>query len=68
VAVENALIVARGNVAGWYLHGLLEDPHLLEALFRAMPTRTLDETFELLADAVDAHLDTAYLRYLTGIA
>jgi hypothetical protein len=33
-----------------------------------MPTRTLDETFELLADAVDAHLDTAYLRYLTGIA
>jgi adenosylcobyric acid synthase len=68
VAVEDALIVARGNVAGWYLHGLLEDAHLLEALFGARPSRTLDETFDLLADTVDAHLDTAYLRYLTGIA
>ncbi len=68
LAMADALVVARANVAGWYLHGLLEDPDILEALFGGRPARTLDETFDLLADAVDAHLDTAYLRQLTGAA
>ena len=67
-AVDDALIVVRRNVAGWYLHGLLEDAHMLEALFGARPSRTLEETFDLLADAVDAHLDTVLLRQLTGVA
>ncbi len=68
VALEDARVVAHGNVAGWYLHGLLEDADLLEALFGSRPARTFDETFDLLADAVDAHLDTAYLRQLTEVA
>ena len=68
LATDEALFVARNNVAGWYLHGLLEDSDLLKVLFGARPTRTLDETFDVLADAVDAHLDTTYLRQLTGIA
>ncbi|HEU4540878.1 MAG TPA: cobyric acid synthase [Jiangellaceae bacterium] len=68
VALDDALVVARGNVAGWYLHGLLEEPGLLQALFGGGPARTLDETFDLLADAVDTHLDIAFLRQLTGVA
>ncbi|HEX5996622.1 MAG TPA: cobyric acid synthase [Jiangellales bacterium] len=68
VAVGDPLIVAYRNVVGWYLHGMLEDAAVLEALFGARPSRTLEETFDLLADAVDAHLDTAFLRQLTGVA
>jgi adenosylcobyric acid synthase len=41
---------------------------VLEALFGGRPTRTLEETFDLLADVVDAYLDTAFLRRLTGVA
>ncbi|HEX6235537.1 MAG TPA: cobyric acid synthase [Jiangellaceae bacterium] len=63
-----SVAVASGNVAGWYLHGLLEDADLLETLFGTRPSRTLDTTFDLLADAVDAHLDTTYLRQLAGVA
>jgi adenosylcobyric acid synthase len=68
LAMEDPLVVARGNVAAWYLHGLFEDAGLLDALFGIRPARTLDDTFDLLADAVDAHLDIAYLRQLTGVA
>lgn len=68
LVVDDALIIARRNVAGWYLHGLLEDASLLEALFGTRPARTLEETFDLLADAVDAHLDTVFLRRLIGVA
>jgi adenosylcobyric acid synthase len=64
----DALVVAEGNVAGWYLHGLFEDPAVLEALFGARPARTLDETFELLADVVEQHIDTGVLRSLAGLS
>lgn len=60
------LLAARGNVAGWYLHGVLEDPEVLTGLFGAPPGRTLEDTFTRLADAVDEHLDTALLRRLAG--
>lgn len=55
---------ARGNVAGWYLHGLFEDPRVLEALLDVAPTTTLDQTFDDLADAVATHLDLAPLEAL----
>ncbi len=64
VATADALVVAHGNVAGWYLHGLLEDPAVLEALFGHRPRRTADDTYDLLADAVGEHLDTDFLRRL----
>lgn len=65
-AAPHALAVARGNVAGWYPHGLLEDPSMLEALFGARPERDADETFDRLADAVDEHMDTEFLRRLVS--
>lgn len=60
------LMVARDNVAGWYLHGLLEDPAVLEGLFGGRPARAPEDTFERLADAVEEHLDTGLLRRLVG--
>jgi adenosylcobyric acid synthase len=62
------LVVSDGAVAGWYLHGMFEDPAVLEALLGSRPTRTLDDTFELLADVVDEHIDTGVLRSLAGLS
>ncbi|MCU1355867.1 MAG: cobQ [Acidimicrobiales bacterium] len=50
-----------GSVLATTVHGLLEEPMVLEALFGTRPTRVLQDTFELLADAVDEHLDTELL-------
>jgi hypothetical protein len=40
------------------VHGLLEDPDVLDALVGVRPPPVLDATFDALADAVDEHLDT----------
>jgi adenosylcobyric acid synthase len=53
-----------GNVLGVTVHGLLEDDDVLEALVGARPQRTLDDTFDLLADSIDTHLDTDLLTDL----
>ena len=50
-----------GNVLGISMHGVLEDPDVLESLTGAVPPG-LDATLDLLADAIDDHLDTAWLR------
>ncbi|TDE12652.1 cobyric acid synthase [Jiangella asiatica] len=68
VAAEQALVVARGNVLGCYVHGLFEHPAVLEALFGARPDRTLADTFELLADAVEKHVDGRVLRDLAVLS
>ncbi|RYF40459.1 MAG: cobyric acid synthase, partial [Comamonadaceae bacterium] len=47
---------AQGNVLGVYLHGLFEDPAVLQALFGAQ-VPTLDSVFEGLADFIDTHFD-----------
>jgi adenosylcobyric acid synthase len=57
----DGLVFGCGNVLGVYLHGLFEDPAVLEAFTGTAP-RGLDATFDLLADAVDEHLDTQWLR------
>ncbi|WP_208859704.1 cobyric acid synthase [Acidovorax soli] len=54
---------AAGNVLGLYLHGLLEDPAALRALFGA-GAPTLDAVFDGLADAVQAHFAPGVLRAL----
>jgi adenosylcobyric acid synthase len=51
----------RGAVLATTLHGLLEDPKIVEALSGVRPAPVLEATFDLLADAVDEHLDTAML-------
>jgi adenosylcobyric acid synthase len=54
------------NVLGIYLHGLFEDPDVLRAFSGAGATG-LETTFELLADAIDDHVDGAWLRRRLGI-
>jgi len=60
-ALPDGLGFSGGPVLGIYLHGLFEQPDLLEALFGARPTRSLDEAFDELADAVEEHLDVPAL-------
>jgi adenosylcobyric acid synthase len=57
---------ASGRVLATTVHGLLEDPDVVERLVGRRPPPVLEETFERLADAVDAHLDTALLWRLVG--
>ncbi len=56
---------AAGNVLGLYLHGLLEDPAALQALFGAT-VPTLDAVFDGLADYVEAHFQAGFLDRLIG--
>jgi adenosylcobyric acid synthase len=55
----------RGNVLGVYAHGLFESPALLRAMWGASAP-TLADSFELLADLVERHLDGDILSRLLG--
>jgi len=50
---------AAGNVLATTVHGLLEDPDVVDRLVGRRPPPVLEDTFDLLADAVDEHLDLA---------
>jgi adenosylcobyric acid synthase len=64
--VPDGLAFGRGNVLGLYLHGVFEDPVVLKAFSGTFPT-VIDTTFDRLADAIEKHLDTAWLlRRLEG--
>jgi len=55
------------NVLGIYLHGLLEDPAALQALFGARldgPVPTLDTVFERMADFIETHFEPGVLDAL----
>ena len=54
---------AAGNVLGLYLHGLLEDPTVLHALFGAQ-VPTLESVFERLADFIEEHFEPGVLDAL----
>jgi adenosylcobyric acid synthase len=54
---------AAGNVLGVYLHGLFEDPAVLQALFGAS-TPTLDSVFEGLAGYIARHFEAGVLDAL----
>jgi adenosylcobyric acid synthase len=53
----------RGNVLGVCAHGLFESPALLRAMWGATAP-ALDDSFELLADLAEKHLDRALLERL----
>ena len=52
-----------GNVLGLYLHGLFEDPAVLQALFGAQ-VPTLESVFEHLADYIEKHFEPGVLDNL----
>ncbi len=57
-ATRDKRVWATGGTLVTTVHGLLEDPDVLHALVGVRPPPVLEETFELLANAVDASLDT----------
>jgi len=57
-ATSDTRVWADGGVLATTVHGLLEDPEVLDALVGVRPPPVLDATFDALADAVDEHLDT----------
>ena len=56
---------ASGNVLGLYLHGMFEDPRVLQALF-GVATPTLDGVFDGLADYIERHFEPGVLQSLVG--
>ena len=67
---------ADGHILGTYLHGLFESPEACGALLRWAGLQNVQQVdyhalrerdIERLADLVEKHLDTAYLRELCGI-
>ncbi|MFC6280528.1 MULTISPECIES: cobyric acid synthase [Polaromonas] len=52
-----------GNVLGVYLHGMFEDPAVLQALFGATAP-TLDSVFDGLADYAEEHFGASFLQSL----
>ncbi len=60
------LVWAEGTVLATTVHGLLEDPAVLAGLFGTAVEPVLDRTFDLLADAIEQHLDGPRLLQLVG--
>ena len=56
-------INARGNVLGLYVHGMFEDPAVLQALFGGH-VPTLESVFEGLADYIEKHFEAGVLDSL----
>jgi adenosylcobyric acid synthase len=53
---------SNGGVMATTVHGLFEHPDVIEAILGTRPAPVLEATFDRLADAVERHLDTEYLR------
>jgi adenosylcobyric acid synthase len=66
-ALPNGRGFVAGSVLGVYPHGLFEQPELVAALAGKSPTRTLDQVFDELADAVESNLDVSALLEAVGI-
>lgn len=59
-------LVRQGSVVATTVHGLLEDTRLLDRWFGRPAVDPLSSTFDLLADAIDEHVDTDLIRRLAG--
>jgi adenosylcobyric acid synthase len=59
---------AAGGVLGISVHGFFEQPDLVQALLGRAPGRSLEDTFDGLADAVEERLDVELFAHLAGVA
>jgi adenosylcobyric acid synthase len=67
-ALPGGLGFASGSVLGVYLHGLFECDAVLRAVFGSAPAHALEDTFDKLADVVDAAFDRNLLDNLAGLS
>jgi adenosylcobyric acid synthase len=65
-AALNELFWTEGATLATTVHGLFEDPAVVEALVGYRPPPLLEETFEQLADLIDERLDTGLLWSMVG--
>jgi adenosylcobyric acid synthase len=56
-ALPDGLGFTDGRILAIAVHGMFEQPQLVEALLGAAPAASLDAVFDALADAVEEHLD-----------
>jgi adenosylcobyric acid synthase len=68
LALPDGVGFASGPVLGAYLHGLFENSEVVAALVGEAPPRTLHQSLDELADAVEQHLDLAVVESLLGAA
>jgi adenosylcobyric acid synthase len=68
VALPGGLGFSCRSVLGIYLHGLFEQAEILQALFGGSPSRSLEQVFERLADAVEEHIDLSPVLHATVTA
>ena len=66
-ALSGSLGFVAGPILGVYLHGLFEQPEVVAAIVGTIPPRSLDQTFDELADAIEKHLDLAGLLESIGM-
>jgi adenosylcobyric acid synthase len=66
-SLADGLGYVSGAVLAVYVHGMLEEPSVLQALLGARPHRTLEQAIDQLADAAEEHLDVPYLMREAGV-
>jgi adenosylcobyric acid synthase len=66
-ALPDGLGWIAGPILAVYLHGLFEQPAVLQALLGAEAPRSLEHTFDALADTLDAFVDMNTVAALAGI-
>lgn len=60
-----AVVFGQANVCGVYLHGIFEDPEVVESFCGRRPA-PLERAFESLADAVETYLDLPWIAAHLG--
>jgi adenosylcobyric acid synthase len=66
-ALPDGLGYAAGPILAVYVHGLFEQPELVRRLIGSSSTESLDDVFEALADALDAHVRMDAVSALAGV-
>ena len=68
MAATDGLGWIEGPVLGLTVHGVLESPEILIALFGRAPAYSLDATIDRLTDVVMRNIDARFIEELVGCA